>query len=136
MDIKRMIAEGKTTDEILKAVRAEIEAEQTKGTRTKAIVDARNKLVDAFVAYGIALGAIDTLCGGIQIPHFIMRHIRPWYKVINRKIVFRQYIVSIYLFDWFDCKNQLPVFLYLFKLSFLWRIKLICNSWYSWITFL
>lgn len=59
MDIKRMIAEGKTTDEILKAVRAEIEAEQTKGTRTKAIVDARNKLVDAFVAYGIALGAID-----------------------------------------------------------------------------
>lgn len=59
MDIKRMIAEGKTTDEILKAVRAEIEAEQTKETRTKAIVDARNKLVDAFVAYGIALGAID-----------------------------------------------------------------------------
>lgn len=59
MDIKRMIAEGKTTDEILKAVRAEIEAEQTKETRTKAIVDARNKLVDAFVAYGIALGIID-----------------------------------------------------------------------------
>lgn len=59
MDIKRMIAEGKTTDEILKAVRAEIEAEQTKETRTKAIVDARNKLVDAFVAYGIALGVID-----------------------------------------------------------------------------
>lgn len=59
MDIKKMIAEGKTTDEILKAVRAEIEAEQTKETRTKAIVDARNKLVDAFVAYGIALGAID-----------------------------------------------------------------------------
>lgn len=59
MDIKRMIAEGKTTDEILKAVRAEIEAEQTKETRTKAIVDARNKLVDTFVAYGIALGAID-----------------------------------------------------------------------------
>lgn len=59
MDIKRMIAEGKTTDEILKVVRAEIEAEQTKETRTKAIVDARNKLVDAFVAYGIALGAID-----------------------------------------------------------------------------
>lgn len=59
MDIKRMIAEGKTTDEILKAVRAEIKAEQTKETRTKAIVDARNKLVDAFVAYGIALGAID-----------------------------------------------------------------------------
>lgn len=59
MDIKRMIAEGKTTDEILKVVRAEIEAEQTKETRTKAIVDARNKLVDAFVAYRIALGAID-----------------------------------------------------------------------------
>lgn len=59
MDIKRMIAEGKTTDEILKAVRAEIEAEQTKETRTKAIVDARNKLVDAFVAYGIALGVVD-----------------------------------------------------------------------------
>lgn len=59
MDIKRMIAEGKTTDEILKAVRAEIEAEQTKETRTKAIVDARNKLVDAVDAYGIALGAID-----------------------------------------------------------------------------
>lgn len=59
MDIKKMIAEGKTTDEILKAVRAEIEAEQTKETRTKAIVDARNKLVDAFVEYGIALGAID-----------------------------------------------------------------------------
>lgn len=59
MDIKRMIAEGKTTDEILKAVRAEIEAEQTKETRTKAIVDARNKLVDAFVTYGIALGVID-----------------------------------------------------------------------------
>ena len=59
MDIKRMIAEGKTTDEILKAARAEIEAEQTKETRTKAIVDARNKLVDAFVAYGIAFGAID-----------------------------------------------------------------------------
>lgn len=59
MDIKKMIAEGKTTDEILKAVRAEIEAEQTKENRTKAIVDARNKLVDAFVTYGIALGAID-----------------------------------------------------------------------------
>ena len=59
MDIKKMIAEGKTTDEILKAVRAEIEAEQTKETRTKAIVDARNKLVDAFVTYGIALGVID-----------------------------------------------------------------------------
>lgn len=59
MDIKRMVAEGKTTDEILNAVRAEIEAEQTKETRTKAIVDARNKLVDAFVAYGIALGVID-----------------------------------------------------------------------------
>lgn len=59
MDIKRMVAEGKTTDEILKAVRAEIEAEQTKETRTKAIVDARNKLVDAFVAYGIALGVVD-----------------------------------------------------------------------------
>lgn len=59
MDIKRMIAEGKTTDEILKAVRAEIEAEQTKETRTKAIVDARNKMVDAFVAYGIALGVVD-----------------------------------------------------------------------------
>lgn len=59
MDIKRMIAEGKTTDEILKAVKAEIEAEQTKENRTKAIVDARNKLVDAFVTYGIALGAID-----------------------------------------------------------------------------
>ena len=59
MDIKRMIAEGKTTDEILKAVRAEIEAEQTKETRTKAIVDARNKLVDASVAYGIALGVVD-----------------------------------------------------------------------------
>lgn len=59
MDIKKMIAEGKTTDEILKAVRAEIEAEQTKENRTKAIVDARNKLVDAFVTYGIALGVID-----------------------------------------------------------------------------
>lgn len=59
MDIKRMVAEGKTTDEILKAVKAEIEAEQTKENRTKAIVDARNKLVDAFVTYGIALGAID-----------------------------------------------------------------------------
>lgn len=59
MDIKKMIAEGKTTDEILKAVRAEIEAEQTKENRTKAIVDARNKLVDAFVTYGIALGIID-----------------------------------------------------------------------------
>lgn len=59
MDIKRMVAEGKTTDEILKAVRAEIEAEQTKETRTKAIVDARNKLVDAFVTYGIALGVVD-----------------------------------------------------------------------------
>lgn len=59
MDIKKMIAEGKTTDEILKAVRAEIEAEQTKETRTKAIVDARNKLVDASVAYGIALGVVD-----------------------------------------------------------------------------
>lgn len=59
MDIKKMIAEGKTTDEILKAVKAEIEAEQTKENRTKAIVDARNKLVDAFVTYGIALGAID-----------------------------------------------------------------------------
>lgn len=59
MDIKRMIAEGKTTDEILKAVRAEIEAEKTKENRTKAIVDARNKLVDAFVTYGIALGIID-----------------------------------------------------------------------------
>lgn len=59
MDIKRMVAEGKTTDEILKAVKAEIEAEQTKENRTKAIVDARNKLVDAFVTYGIALGVID-----------------------------------------------------------------------------
>lgn len=59
MDIKKMIAEGKTTDEILKAVKAEIEAEQTKENRTKAIVDARNKLVDAFVTYGIALGVID-----------------------------------------------------------------------------
>lgn len=59
MDIKRMVAEGKTTDEILNAVKAEIEAEQTKETNTKAIVDARNKLVDAFVTYGIALGAID-----------------------------------------------------------------------------
>lgn len=59
MDIKRMVAEGKTTDEILKAVKAEIEAEQTKETSTKAIVDARNKLVDAFVTYGIALGVID-----------------------------------------------------------------------------
>lgn len=59
MDIKRMVAEGKTTDEILKAVKAEIEAEQTKETNTKAIVDARNKLVDAFVTYGIALGVID-----------------------------------------------------------------------------
>lgn len=59
MDIKKMIAEGKTTDEILKAVRAEIEAEQTKENRTKAIADARNKLVDAFVTYGIALGVID-----------------------------------------------------------------------------
>lgn len=59
MDIKKMIAEGKTTDEILKAVRAEIEAEQTKENRTKAIVDARNKLVDAFVTYRIALGIID-----------------------------------------------------------------------------
>lgn len=59
MDIKRMVAEGKTTDEILKAVKAEIEAEQTKENRTKAIVDARNKLVDTFVTYGIALGAID-----------------------------------------------------------------------------
>lgn len=59
MDIKTMIAEGKTTDEILKAVKAEIEAEQTKENRTKAIVDARNKLVDAFVTYGIALGVID-----------------------------------------------------------------------------
>lgn len=59
MYIKRMIAEGKTTDEILKAVRAEIEAEKTKENRTKAIVDARNKLVDAFVTYGIALGVID-----------------------------------------------------------------------------
>ena len=59
MDIKTMIAEGKTTDEILKAVKAEIEAEKTKENRTKAIVDARNKLVDAFVTYGIALGVID-----------------------------------------------------------------------------
>lgn len=59
MDIKRMVAEGKTTDEILNAVKAEIEAEQTKENRTKAIVDARNKLVDAFVTYGIALGVID-----------------------------------------------------------------------------
>ena len=59
MDIKRMVAEGKTTDEILKAVKAEIEAEQTEENRTKAIVDARNKLVDAFVTYGIALGVID-----------------------------------------------------------------------------
>lgn len=59
MDIRRMVVEGKTTDEILKAVRAEIEAEQTKENRTKAIVDARNKLVDAFVTYGIALGVID-----------------------------------------------------------------------------
>lgn len=59
MDIKKMIAEGKTTDEILKAVKAEIEAEQTKENHTKAIVDARNKLVDAFVTYGIALGVID-----------------------------------------------------------------------------
>lgn len=59
MDIKRMVAEGKTTDEILKAVKAEIEAEQNKEASTKAIVDARNKLVDAFVTYGIALGAID-----------------------------------------------------------------------------
>lgn len=59
MDIKKMIAEGKTTDEILKAVKAEIEAEKTKENRTKAIVDARNKLVDAFVTYGIALGVID-----------------------------------------------------------------------------
>ena len=59
MDIKRMVAEGKTTDEILKAVKAEIKAEQTKETSTKAIVDARNKLVDAFVTYGIALGVID-----------------------------------------------------------------------------
>lgn len=59
MDIKKMIAEGKTTDEILKAVKAEIEAEQTKENRPKAIVDARNKLVDAFVTYGIALGVID-----------------------------------------------------------------------------
>ena len=59
MDIKRMVAEGKTTDEILKAVKAEIEAEQTKENRTKAIIDARNKLVDAFVTYGIALGVID-----------------------------------------------------------------------------
>lgn len=59
MDIRRMVADGKTTDEILKAVRAEIEAEQTKENRTKAIVDARNKLVDAFVTYGIALGVID-----------------------------------------------------------------------------
>lgn len=59
MDIKRMVTEGKTTDEILKAVKAEIEAEQTKENRTKAIVDARNKLVDAFVTYGIALGVID-----------------------------------------------------------------------------
>ena len=59
MDIKKMIAEGKTTDEILNAVKAEIEAEQTKENRTKAIVDARNKLVDAFVTYGIALGVID-----------------------------------------------------------------------------
>ena len=59
MDIRRMVADGKTTDEILKAVRAEIEAEQTKENRTKAIVDARNKLVDAFVTYGIALGIID-----------------------------------------------------------------------------
>lgn len=59
MDIKRMVAEGKTTDEILKAVKAEIEAEQTKENRTKAIVDARNKLVDAFVTYEIALGVID-----------------------------------------------------------------------------
>ena len=59
MDIKKMVADGKTTDEILKAVRAEIEAEQTKENRTKAIVDARNKLVDAFVTYGIALGVID-----------------------------------------------------------------------------
>lgn len=59
MDIKRMVAEGKTTDEILKAVKAEIEAEQTKENRTKAIVDARNKLVDTFVTYGIALGTID-----------------------------------------------------------------------------
>lgn len=59
MDIRRMVADGKTTDEILKAVRAEIEAEQTKENRTKAVVDARNKLVDAFVTYGIALGVID-----------------------------------------------------------------------------
>lgn len=59
MDIKRMVAEGKTTDEILNAVKAEIEAEQTKETNTKAIVDARNKLVDAFVTYEIALGVID-----------------------------------------------------------------------------
>lgn len=59
MDIKRMVAEGKTTDEILNAVKAEIEAEQTKENRTKAIVDARNKLVDAFVTYGIALGVIN-----------------------------------------------------------------------------
>lgn len=59
MDIKRMVAEGKTTDEILKAVKAEIVAQQNKEANTKAIVDARNKLVDAFVTYGIALGAID-----------------------------------------------------------------------------
>lgn len=60
MDIKKMIAEGKTTDEILNAVRAEIEAEQTKKIRTKETAKARERLADAFVSYGIALGVVDS----------------------------------------------------------------------------
>lgn len=60
MDIRRMVVEGKTTDEILNAVRAEIEAEQTKKIRTKETAKARERLADAFVSYGIALGVVDS----------------------------------------------------------------------------
>lgn len=54
MDIRRMMTDGKTTDEILNAVKAEI-----KEIRTGEITREREKLVNAFVSYGVALGVVD-----------------------------------------------------------------------------
>ena len=67
----------------------------------------------------IALAAVDSPGGGMQIPKLIMGHIRPGHKVIDGNVLRRQPFLPIDFMNRRQLRKQLPIFFTLFQLPFL-----------------
>ena len=82
----------------------------------------------------VALGRIYASGCWMKIPDFIICHIRPGNKMINRNLIFTKLCISIYLHNRLDCHYLLPILLYIFQLSLLRRIKFLDNTRNIWIS--